>query len=90
MQRLGLVLHISPSRKIVIKAENVPKIGETVVDENFKTIGEVFDIFGPVSSPYVAVRPKMQEPEELVRQRLYSLPSKRRKEKQKNERRRRT
>ena len=90
MQRLGLVLHLSPSRNIIVKVENCHKIGETVVDENLRPVGKIFDIFGPVSSPYAAVRPTTSDPEKLVNQKLYVLPLKRRKEKEKNEWRRRT
>jgi len=79
LQRLGRVLHISPSRSIIIKVEKVPKIGEKVVDENLKPIGRVFDIFGPVSSPYIAVKPTIQEPEKLTNKVLYTIPSERRK-----------
>jgi len=66
----------------VIKVENVPKIGETVVDENLKPVGRIFDVFGPVSSPYAVIKPTTQEPERLARlasTTLYVLPSKRRK-----------
>lgn len=59
--------------------ETVPKIGEKVVDENLKPVGKVFDVFGPVSSPYVAVKPTIQKPEKLMNRVLYVLPSKRRK-----------
>ncbi|MCL6578479.1 MAG: Gar1/Naf1 family protein [Candidatus Bathyarchaeota archaeon] len=81
MQRLGRVLHVSPSRSIIIQIENLPKIGETVVDENLKPIGKIFDIFGPVSSPYAAIKSISQEPEKLANKTLYVVPSKRRKEK---------
>jgi len=74
LQRLGRVLHISPSRNIIIKTENIPKIGQTVIDENFKTVGKIFDLFGPVSSPYVAVRPTILKPEELTNKTLYISP----------------
>ena len=83
MQRLGLVLHISPSRNIIMKVENIPRIGETVVDENLKPVGKVFDILGPVSSPYAAIRPTIRDPEKLVNRPVYVIPSKRRKEKNK-------
>ena len=63
----------------MVKVENVPRIGETVVDENLKPIGKVFDLFGPVSSPYVAIKPTTREPERLANTVLYVLPSKRRK-----------
>jgi RNA-binding protein len=78
LQRIGLVLHISPSRNIIAKVESTPRIGEPVVDENLKQVGKVFDIFGPVSSPYAAIRPSIREPEKLTNRALYVLPSRRR------------
>jgi RNA-binding protein len=80
LQRLGLILHMSPTRNIIVKLENMPRIGETVVDENLKSIGRVFDILGPVSSPYAAVRPVIQNAEKYINRMLYAIPSKRRKE----------
>jgi RNA-binding protein len=55
----------------------MPRIGATVVDENLTVVGKVFDIFGPVSSPYAAVKPALPEAERLVNKTLYVLPSKR-------------
>ncbi|MGQ9624594.1 MAG: H/ACA ribonucleoprotein complex subunit GAR1 [Candidatus Bathycorpusculaceae bacterium] len=81
MQRLGRVLHITPSRNIIVRIENLPKIGENVVDENLKSIGKVFDILGPISSPYAAVKPTIQEIERLTDKVLYVSPFPRRREK---------
>ena len=81
MQRLGLILHVTPSRNIIAKVENVPRIGETVVDENLKPVGKVFDILGPVSSPYATIAPTIRDPGRLANRTVYILPSKRRKEK---------
>ena len=64
-----------------MKVEHVPKIGDTVVDENLKPVGKVFDILGPASSPYVAIRSIVREPEKIVNRPVYLIPSKRRKEK---------
>jgi RNA-binding protein len=74
LHRIGPVLHVSPSRNIIIKTEKTPRMGETVVDENLKIVGKVFDIFGPVSSPYVAIRPAISKPEELTKKTLYISP----------------
>jgi len=57
-----------------VKVENTPKIGATVVDENLKTVGKIFDLFGPVSSPYVAIKPAILKPEELTNKTLYISP----------------
>jgi len=81
LQRIGQVLHVSPSRYVILKAENVPRIGDEVVNEKLKPVGTVFDVFGPVSSPYVAVKPKVRKPQHFVNHVLYAVPSKpRRKE----------
>jgi len=45
-------------------------------NENLKPVGTVFDIFGPLSSPYIAVKPHVQNPEKLVNHVLYATPSK--------------
>lgn len=74
MKRIGRVLHVSPDRNIILKAENLPRIGDGVVDELLKPIGRVFDIFGPSSAPYVAVKSKVKKTRYLVGQVLYVAP----------------
>ncbi|MGQ9461069.1 MAG: Gar1/Naf1 family protein [Candidatus Bathyarchaeaceae archaeon] len=76
MQRIGHVLHVSSSKNVILKAENVPRIGDKVVDENLKSMGTVFDVFGPTSSPYVAVKPSVKDPQRFVNSVLYAVPSK--------------
>ncbi|MEM2319632.1 MAG: Gar1/Naf1 family protein [Candidatus Bathyarchaeia archaeon] len=76
MIRLGLVLHVSARRNLIVKVENIPRIGENIVDERLRPVGEVFDVFGPVSAPYAAVKPKISKPESLVNKIVYRFPSK--------------
>ncbi|MDI6691286.1 MAG: Gar1/Naf1 family protein [Candidatus Bathyarchaeota archaeon] len=76
MYRIGRVLHLSSSRNLIVKIENTPRIGETVVDENLTPVGKVFDIFGPVSSPYAAIKSTLREAEKLTDKILYVFPSK--------------
>jgi len=76
LQRLGKVLRITPSSSLIIKTENPPKIGLEVVDESLSVIGKVFDIIGPVSSPYTVIKPKIKDPTVLVNKPLYLLLSK--------------
>jgi RNA-binding protein len=65
---------------MVLKADNVPRIGDQAVDENLKAVGMVFDVFGPIANPYVAVRPSVEEPSHYVQHVLYAAnaPSKQR------------
>ncbi len=80
LRRIGRVLHISPSRRAVVKAERIPKIGGTVLDEDKKPIGTVSDVLGPTTSPYVEVEVKVKNPQEIIDSVLYvSSPSKRKK-----------
>ena len=76
MQRLGRILNLTPSHNFIVKTEKTPKIGLSVVDQNLKVVGKVFDIIGPVSAPYAVVRPTVKEPEKLANQQLYLLLSK--------------
>ena len=66
---------------MILKAENVPRIGDQVTNEKLKTIGIVFDVFGPTTSPYVAVKPHIQNPEQYVNQILYTTSSRNRRQK---------
>ena len=76
MERIGKVLHITSNRNIILKAENHTQIGDRVVDENIEPVGKIFDIFGPVSSPYVSVKAHTENPQSLTNRILYVVPSK--------------
>jgi len=75
LQTIGRVIHITPNKKAVVKAEHLPKIGDRVFNEKRNPVGEVFEIFGSTSSPYVEVKPEVEDPYELVDNLLYVLPS---------------
>ncbi len=78
MLRIGRVIHITPSRKAVVKAESLPKIGDKVFNEKKRFVGTVFDLIGPVSSPYISVKPEVKDPNKLINHVLYVFPSKKR------------
>jgi len=73
---LGKVSNVTPSRNIVVKTENPPKIGFEVVDENLNVVGSVFDIIGPISAPYAVIKSSVREPEKLLNKPVYLLLSK--------------
>ena len=74
MHRIGQVLHVSKTKNLILKAENIPRIGDKVSNEKLKSVGTVFDVFGPTSSPYVAVKPHIQNTKQFVNQILYVVP----------------
>ena len=76
LQRLGRVLNVTPSQNLVVKIDVPPKLGAQVVDEKLIVVGRIFDIIGPVSSPYAVVKPSVKDPEQLANRQLYVSPSK--------------
>lgn len=76
LQRLGKVLSVTPSANLVVKIDKPPKMGASVIDEKLNVIGRVFDIIGPVSSPYAVIKPSIKNPEKLANKQLYVSPSK--------------
>lgn len=55
MKKLGKVIRIRGKRKLIVKANFVPKVLQVTYDERLRPIGRVYDVFGPVNSPYVSV-----------------------------------
>ena len=76
LQKLGKVRALTPSKSLIIRTQKAPKIGSEIVDENLKVVGRVFDVIGPVSTPYAVIKPTVNEPAELVDKPVYSLLSK--------------
>jgi RNA-binding protein len=75
---LGSVLHLSKSNKLVAKSlsKSIPKIGDSVYDGKGRVIGLVYDIIGPVSSPYILIKPSSEiDPDDLRRiKKVYASP----------------
>lgn len=76
LQKLGRIRALTPSKNMIVKTEQAPRIGSEVVDENLNVIGKVFDIIGPVSAPYAVVKPTVREPDKLLNKPVYLLLSK--------------
>ena len=76
LHRIGNVLHVSTTKNLILKSENIPRIGDKTVNEKLTPVGTVFDVFGPTSSSYVAIKPYTENSEQFVNQVLYATPSK--------------
>lgn len=73
--RLGRVLHLSKSRNLIVRLEkNLPlSVGEKVFDNKLSELGSIQDIFGPVSAPYLSVKPVAKDFVKISGKILYSL-----------------
>jgi len=72
VKRVGEVVRVSQGLAITRTGDDPPAIGATVVDEDLDEVGRVVDVFGPVSSPYVAVSPDGRDPALLFGEKLYA------------------
>jgi RNA-binding protein len=80
LKKLGKVLHTSPATgNIIVKSQCETKVGQKVFDNGLRQVGAVFDIFGPVSSPYIAVKPYIKDSEKMVNQIVYLVEEGKRK-----------
>jgi len=62
--KLGDVLHRSGSSgHLIVRLEAETQIGEPVYDSKGNRVGTVFDIFGPVETPFASVRTREDEKE---------------------------
>ena len=75
MRRLGKILHFSKSRSLIVKCDQAGfvRIGTKACDSKLKEFGKVQDLFGPVSAPYVSIRPAISSPAKYVGRIAYAL-----------------
>lgn len=79
MRGLGTVLHIMGNNLIAkggrIKVERI--INSVVMTEKRRKIGKVYDVFGPVNSPYIGIKAskgvKEEELKRLANKRIFVL-----------------
>ena len=73
LKRLGKILHLSKSRSLIVKLSSEPsaEVGSKVLNSRLRDVGIIQDIFGPVNSPYVSIRPTVPDPSSLVGKIVY-------------------
>ncbi|BDR92204.1 H/ACA ribonucleoprotein complex subunit GAR1 [Vulcanisaeta souniana] len=59
-KKIGDVLHVSQDRRFVLKLAFVPPLGITVYDYAMRRVGKLYDVIGPVKSPYGLIKPDPQ------------------------------
>jgi len=59
LRKLGKVWNVSKSGFIVVQADskNIPKLGLDVVNRKMNKVGYIYDIIGPVKTPFILVKP---------------------------------
>lgn len=72
LKRLGKVLHLSNSKKLILKTKVKVKVGTKVLAVKHELVGQVFDIFGPITYPYVSIDPFIKNPNQYIGRILYT------------------
>jgi RNA-binding protein len=57
VDRVGYVLRVSRSRRVIVKLEKEVKEGRTLYDERGRKVGKVIEVFGPIRAPYASLQP---------------------------------
>ncbi|MAH21783.1 MAG: hypothetical protein CMO12_03115 [Thaumarchaeota archaeon] len=69
----GLALHVSKSRRLIIRAESELPGGSIIVDEKQRKIGKVAEIFGPVAKPYASIIPMTSRLRRVIGNRVFFI-----------------
>lgn len=83
MKKLGKVLQVTRTGHLIVKPEDsdIPHQSLEVFDDKLKVVGKIYDIIGPVQSPFISIKinPSYRNPEKIIDKYVYiiSLPSRR-------------
>lgn len=66
-------MHQARSGNLIVRSESFLKPSVPVYDEYGKKVGYVIETFGPISSPYISVRPTTDRVKKLIGAQLYLL-----------------
>ena len=77
MKLIGKPSFITHNGNIIIRGGGVPPVYAPVGTKDKKVFGKVADVMGPVSDPYVVIKPKKKGMR--IAEELYLLPRKPRK-----------
>ena len=71
-RRVGVISHLSKSTgNLIAKAEQELNVGDFIYDQKGKRVGSVFDFFGPIEAPYIAIKPHNPEAAQLIGESLF-------------------
>lgn len=56
LRKIGHASHVARDGRLVIKLVHVPPLNVTVYEYSMRRVGTLYDIIGPVSSPYGLVK----------------------------------
>ena len=61
MQRLGRILRQTRRNMLLARADEAPKVNWGAYDAKGRIIGKVYDVFGPITKPYILIKVQKKE-----------------------------
>lgn len=71
MEKVGYVLRISRSKRIIVRLEKEVREGDVLYDDRGRRAGKVIEVFGPVRAPYASLQPLTDRLRGLVGRKVY-------------------
>ena len=73
IQKIGVVLHLAKSGRLIVKASVINiKVGTILYDTKGKKIAKVVEVFGRVKEPYLSCIPLTDRVKKLEGQEVYT------------------
>ena len=73
MQKVGVVLHLAKSGRLIVKASVTDiKVGTILYDARGKRVAKIAEVFGPVKEPYLSCIPLTDRVKKLEGQEVYT------------------
>jgi len=71
VEKVGYVLRISRSKRIIVKLEKEVREGDILYDDRGRKAGKVIEVFGPIRAPYASLQPLTDRLRGLVGRKVY-------------------
>jgi RNA-binding protein len=65
------VLHLSGNNNLVLRAKRTVKPNQKVFDKQAHAVGKIIDVFGPVKTPFISIKPLATNAKTYVGKLLY-------------------
>ena len=67
MRKIGIVLHMARSGRLILQGTTVHSLNTSVVTQSGEYIGKIVDVFGSVNKPYIAIsKDKLRDASNLI------------------------
>jgi len=71
VEKVGYVLRISRSKRVIVKLDKEVREGEVLYDDRGRKAGKVIEVFGPIRSPYASLKPLTERLRGLIGRKVY-------------------